>query len=179
MPCYLYCLIAPDAFTFALSLSLAGFFNDLSMGSSWAACQDIGKQYAAIVAGCMNTVGNFGGFAGTLLTGLIVSHTLQAHAAEQHLDKDALAVLQKQHDEAKSVLKKADEEHREVPEKERVELDAKIQRRQELIKAGNLPGYHINFVIYAAVYALGALLWFGVNASRPVVPEPDRLSAPV
>ena len=176
VPCYLYCLIAPDAFTFALSLSLAGFFNDLSMGSSWAACQDIGKQYAAIVAGCMNTIGNLGGAAATLLTGLIISHTLNAYAVQHHLDRDA---LKKEHDEAETVLKKAHEEHREVPENERVELEAKVQHWKEVVKAGNLPGYHINFVIYAVVYALGALLWFGVNASRPVVPEPEHLPSPV
>jgi len=168
VPCYLYCLIAPDAFTFALSLSVAGFFNDLSMGSSWAACQDIGKQYAAIVAGCMNTIGNLGGAAATLLTGLIISYTLSSYAAQHHLDRDA---LKKEHDEAETVLKKADEDHREVPENERVELEAKMQHWTEVVKAGNLPGYHINFVIYDVVYAIEALLWFGVNASRPVVPE--------
>jgi MFS family permease len=171
VPCYLYCLIAPNAWTFALSLSLAGFFNDLSMGSSWAACQDIGKQYAAIVAGCMNTIGNLGGAAATLFTGLILSYTFHAYATQQHLTKEDLAVLQKQHDDAKTFLKEAREQQRQLPETEREEMQAKVQRWEDLLRAGNLPGYHINFVIYALVYAMGALLWFGVNASRPVVPE--------
>ena len=39
------------------------------MGSAWAACQDVGKKHAAIVAGCMNTVGNLGGAVATWLTG--------------------------------------------------------------------------------------------------------------
>ena len=44
----------PIAFGFVLAISLAGFFIDLTMGSAWAFCQDIGRRYAAIVAGCMN-----------------------------------------------------------------------------------------------------------------------------
>src|SRR5262249_11975364 len=67
--CYLACLFLPNlasslpgkAFLFTLSISLAAFWNDLTMGSAWAVCQDIGRRYAAIVAGFMNMVGNFGG----------------------------------------------------------------------------------------------------------------------
>jgi ACS family glucarate transporter-like MFS transporter len=63
VPLYLYCVVAPNAWTFAVALALTGFFNDLAMGQAWATCQDIGRRHAAIVAGCMNTVGNLGGFA--------------------------------------------------------------------------------------------------------------------
>jgi MFS transporter, ACS family, glucarate transporter len=114
VPCYLYCVVAPNAFAFALAISLAGFFNDLAMGSAWAACQDIGRKHAAIVAGCMNTIGNLGGFAGGALTGWI----LDMHSKEEQLR-----------------------------------------------------AFNINFLIYAAVYAVTALIWFGIDATRPVLPE--------
>jgi hypothetical protein len=42
------------------------------MGSAWASCQDIGRQYCAIVSGCMNTVGNLGGAAAGFLTGWVL-----------------------------------------------------------------------------------------------------------
>jgi MFS transporter, ACS family, glucarate transporter len=75
---YLACLVAPDAFTFFLAISLAAFFNDLTMGSSWATCQDIGRRYAAIVAGCMNTIGNLGGAVAGWLTGTMLQRALDA-----------------------------------------------------------------------------------------------------
>lgn len=78
--CYLGCLAAPSAFTFFLAISLAAFWNDLTMGAAWAVCQDIGKRYAAIVAGCMNTIGNLGGACTILVTGYILDHNLGAHA---------------------------------------------------------------------------------------------------
>ncbi len=64
-----------------LSISLAAFWNDLTMGSAWSVCQDIGKRYAAIVAGCMNTVGNLGGALVGLVTGLILHQTLESHSS--------------------------------------------------------------------------------------------------
>lgn len=79
--CYIACLFAPSAFTFFLAISFAAFWNDMTMGSAWAVCQDIGKRYAAIVAGCMNTIGNLGGFCANIATGLILQQTLNGHAA--------------------------------------------------------------------------------------------------
>jgi nitrate/nitrite transporter NarK len=83
--CYLACLVTPTAFTFFLAISLAAFWNDLTMGSAWAICQDIGKRYAAIVAGCMNTIGNLGGAAAGWATGAILQYALAAHANAQGL----------------------------------------------------------------------------------------------
>ena len=58
---------------FAAFLMLMGFINDLIMGPAWAACQDIGRDYAATVSGTMNMVGNLAGGVSTLLvTGLIM-----------------------------------------------------------------------------------------------------------
>jgi hypothetical protein len=42
------------------------------MGPSWAACQDIGQRYSAIVSGTMNMVGNLGAVLGIQVTGRIV-----------------------------------------------------------------------------------------------------------
>jgi MFS family permease len=136
--CYLGCLVAPSAITFALAISLAAFFNDLTMGPAWATCQDIGKRYAAIVAGCMNTVGNLGGTAANIVTGLILQSSLSAYA-----DKNGLAL------EELNAAQKA---------------------------AGQLPGFHINFVCFAVVYLVAACLWLRIDATRPVAPT-DALSS--
>ena len=79
--CFLLCPLTHTATTFFLVMSLSGFFTDLTMGSSWAVCQDIGRRYAAIVAGFMNMVGNLGGAVGPLLSGYVLSHALERHAA--------------------------------------------------------------------------------------------------
>ena len=73
--CYLLATFLIDNFwAFACCVMLVGFFNDLIMGSAWATCQDIGRSYAAIVAGCMNMIGNLGAAVGNLVTGLILDH---------------------------------------------------------------------------------------------------------
>jgi ACS family glucarate transporter-like MFS transporter len=43
------------------------------MGPSWAAAQDIGRRYAAIVSGTMNMVGNLGAAIGIFVTGRILA----------------------------------------------------------------------------------------------------------
>ena len=42
------------------------------MGPSWAAAQDIGRRYSAIVSGTMNMIGNLGGAIGVYVTGTIL-----------------------------------------------------------------------------------------------------------
>jgi MFS family permease len=70
-----------NPFLLFLAISLATFFNDLTMGPAWATCQDIGRRYAAIVAGTMNTIGNLGGAAAGWVTGLILHQSLTDYAA--------------------------------------------------------------------------------------------------
>jgi MFS transporter, ACS family, glucarate transporter len=70
--CYVAAMYAHDAVVFVGAVALAAFCNDLTMGPAWATCLDIGKKYSGIVAGCMNTVGNFGGAVAGVLTGLIL-----------------------------------------------------------------------------------------------------------
>jgi ACS family glucarate transporter-like MFS transporter len=93
--CYFACLGTNSAFSFALAISLAAFFNDLTMGSAWATCQDIGGRYAAIVAGCMNTIGNLGGAAAGVVTGMILDYTLGRHAQELNLPVKDLSAAEK------------------------------------------------------------------------------------
>ena len=91
---YLTCLFAPSAFFFFLSISLAAFWNDMTMGSAWATCQDIGRRYAAIVAGCMNTIGNLGGFVAAMITGWVLKMSAASYAAAQGLDATTLSPQQ-------------------------------------------------------------------------------------
>jgi MFS family permease len=141
VPLYLACIIAPNAWTFALAIALTGFFNDLAMGSAWAACQDIGKRHAAIVAGCMNTVGNLGGAAATFLTGFILKSAQHAFERAHDLPLDALS------DKANAAANAG------------------------LLKEALLPGYNLNFIIYGALYFVTVFLWLGIDATKPVLKE--------
>src|SRR5205823_9948999 len=70
--CYFGAIFAKSAELFVLAIALAAFWNDMTMGAAWASCLDIGRKYSGIVAGCMNTVGNLGGFVAGTLTGYIL-----------------------------------------------------------------------------------------------------------
>ncbi|MFO0841097.1 MAG: MFS transporter [Gemmataceae bacterium] len=93
--CYLLSLKANSAFTFFLAISFAAFWNDLTMGAAWATCQDIGRRYAAIVAGCMNTVGNLGGTVAGYATGMILNAALNRHAESLGVATDRLSPAEK------------------------------------------------------------------------------------
>jgi MFS family permease len=93
--CYFLCLFTPTAFMFFLAISFAAFFNDLIMGPAWATCQDIGKRYAAIVAGAMNTVGNMGGAAAGWITGTILESYVNARAAAANVTVEQLSAADK------------------------------------------------------------------------------------
>ncbi len=70
--CYFASLGASSPWLFVLAIALAAFWNDLTMGAAWASCIDIGGRYSGIVSGCMNTVGNLGGAAAGITTGLML-----------------------------------------------------------------------------------------------------------
>lgn len=93
VPLYLYCIIAPGAWSFAIALAFTGFFNDLAIGSAWATCQDIGRRHSAIVAGCMNTIGNLGGFASAAIVGWLLRMSRQSYLADAGLPMDGFARL--------------------------------------------------------------------------------------
>ena len=100
--CYWACLhffTTRQVVLFALFLALAGFFNDLTMSPAWATCQDIGRRHAAIVAGCMNTIGNLGGAVSSYVIGELLFRSRQAYApagadfAKLAADQKAAALL--------------------------------------------------------------------------------------
>ncbi len=70
--CYFLSLTADSPWTFVLCVAMAAFWNDITMGSAWASCIDIGGRYSGIVSGCMNTVGNLGGFVAGITTGWVI-----------------------------------------------------------------------------------------------------------
>jgi MFS family permease len=78
--CYCLAVLAHrerSPYLFVLFVALAAFCNDLTMGSAWASCIDIGGRYAGIVAGCMNTIGNLGGAVAGYSTGLVLDYFKQ------------------------------------------------------------------------------------------------------
>jgi MFS family permease len=58
----------------ALLLALALAFQAFTISSAWAVCLDVGRKYAGIVTGCMNTVGNIGGTIAPLVVGYAVKN---------------------------------------------------------------------------------------------------------
>jgi len=72
--CYFASLGVSSPWLFVLTIALAAFWNDLTMGAAWASCIDIGGRYSGIVSGCMNTVGNLGGAAAGIATGLVLDY---------------------------------------------------------------------------------------------------------
>jgi ACS family glucarate transporter-like MFS transporter len=65
---------AESPWPFVLCIAVATFWNDMTMGAAWASCIDIGRRYSGIVSGCMNTIGNLGGFTANILTGYILKY---------------------------------------------------------------------------------------------------------
>jgi MFS family permease len=83
--CFMLCPWMPSAGWFFVVIALTGFFTDLTMGSSWSACQDIGRRYAATVAGTMNMIGNVGGALGPLVVSYVLKWALAGRAAALNL----------------------------------------------------------------------------------------------
>ena len=63
-----------DNLTAAMLLPLALGFQTLTTSAAWSVCLDVGRKYAGMVTGCMNTVGNIGGAIGPLVTGYAVKN---------------------------------------------------------------------------------------------------------
>ena len=88
--CYLVAIfgaVNEYMWVFAIGVALAGFCNDLTMGASWAVCQDIGRRYSAIVSGFMNMVGNLlGGVTTIIVTATIMKGMVAAKEAQAVAD---------------------------------------------------------------------------------------------
>ncbi|WP_406700769.1 MFS transporter [Singulisphaera sp. Ch08] len=76
---------------FCLAISMAAFCVDLTLGSSWATCQDLGREHAAVTAACMNTIGTLGNALAGWLTGTLVEQSLATTAAAQELSLTQLS----------------------------------------------------------------------------------------
>ena len=58
--------------TAAIFLTLGFGIMDCMLPSAWALCLDIGKDYAGVVSGAMNSAGNLGGFLCSIVFGYLV-----------------------------------------------------------------------------------------------------------
>lgn len=93
--CFLLAPLAPTAFWFFVVMASAGFFTDLAMGPAWAICQDVGRRYAAIVAGMMNMIGNLGGTLASWMSGYVLARALAGHAAGLGATVEELSQVEK------------------------------------------------------------------------------------
>ncbi len=131
--CFLLCREMSTAFWFFVTISLTGFCADITMASSWSLCQDIGRRLAAIVAGCMNMIGNLGSALSMLVTGYMLKLGL-------HIEGRQLGIAAEQLDEAAKT-------------------------------AGEMRGFQIAFLIFAAVHVVSVFCWCMVDSTKPVVEE--------
>jgi MFS family permease len=65
-----------DPVWLGVSLCATFFSADLAMGPAWAACADIGEQYAGTLGGTMNMVGSFTAAVGALIAGYLLDQRL-------------------------------------------------------------------------------------------------------
>lgn len=142
--CYLLSVYARNPWLFVLGIALAAFCNDLTMGSAWASCLDIGKRYSGIVSGCMNTIGNLGGAAAGVLTGRVVDWFTQSAKAD---------VLAATHPTVGVVDPQL------------------VAQAQERLRAATDFGWQVNFLIFTLVYVAAMLFWLGFDSTKPIVPE--------
>ncbi len=93
--CYVVAIMGArsgNMWMFAAGVAMSGFFNDLTMGASWAVCQDIGRRYAAIVSGFMNMIGNLGGVTTLIVTAQIMQAQIDAMALAVGASADTDAI---------------------------------------------------------------------------------------
>jgi MFS family permease len=63
-----------DPLVAVFTISMASFFGDMTMGSCWAVCMDVGHELAGTVSGFMNMTGNLAGFLFPTVTGFLVQY---------------------------------------------------------------------------------------------------------
>jgi MFS family permease len=154
--CYFLAVYARNPWLFVLAIALAAFWNDLTMGSAWASCLDIGGRYSGIVAGCMNTIGNLGGAAAGTLTGLILDwYTTPARA-----QGDVSALCGNLGGLA-------------LPPAGGSPLGALDYGAASLVHVSQATqhGWDVNFFTFGAVYVAATLFWLCFDSTKRVVPE--------
>jgi MFS family permease len=97
--CWLLAVGAPSVHVFFALVSLTAFFNDLTLASAWATCQDVGRRYTAITAAWMNTVGTFGAAAAGWMTGWLVERSVRLQAVQASQSPELLDAPIKHHAE--------------------------------------------------------------------------------
>jgi nitrate/nitrite transporter NarK len=160
--CYFSSIYAGNPWLFVLSIALASFWNDITMGAAWASCIDIGRRYSGIVSGCMNTIGNLGGALAGTATGLILQwYSDPAQIAYWSTLADTVG-----HAGLLGVMNQTGPPTGNG-------LDAAWQLKQAATQAG----WQVNFISFAAVYVVATLCWLRFDATRPVAPQqntPDQ-----
>ena len=70
-PSFLAVNWADSVWLLAVLLTATFFFNDLTMGPSWASCADIGERFAGTLSGTMNTISAVAGASGAAMAGYL------------------------------------------------------------------------------------------------------------
>ena len=83
--CYLLAAEMPSAWSFAIAISLAAFFNDLTIGGTWAMCQDVGGRHTAVVAGFLNTSASAGAAVAGWCSGMVLDYYIARRPATEHV----------------------------------------------------------------------------------------------
>jgi MFS family permease len=156
--CYFLAIFADNAWFFVLAIAMAAFWNDITMGSAWASCIDIGGRYSGIVSGCMNTVGNLGGAVAGTLTGII----LDAYTRPARVEGSLSALTGNLGVGALSAAGSP--------------LGAMDYGALGLIRTSEAlhPGWTVNLIIFGSVYVIATVLWLFFDSTRPVLPEAKR-----
>ncbi len=164
--CYLLSVFAHNPWVFILGIALAAFCNDLTMGSAWASCLDIGKRYSGIVSGCMNTVGNLGGAFAGAMTGKVVdwyTHAARAQVAAANAEvASSMLTVSADPGGPWHVLSTS-----------AVHWERALQA-QEQLRAATEMGWRVNFIIFCLVYVAAMLFWLGFDSTKPVVPDKEE-----
>jgi MFS family permease len=160
--CYFTSIYAGNAWLFVLAVALAAFWNDLTMGSAWASCIDIGKRYAGIVSGCMNTIGNLGGAMAGFTTGKILVWYANTSRAEAAAAAAAQVGNQVAASMTGSLVGGLDQAAAQM-----VQAQQAAQRLAEATQSG----WQLNLLSYAGVYVVATFLWLCFDATRPVRQE--------
>ncbi len=63
-----------DRIVSASLLALALCLQTTTVSAAWSVCLDVGRRYAGVVTGCMNTVGNIGGAIAPIVVGYTVKN---------------------------------------------------------------------------------------------------------
>ncbi len=160
--CYFLSILASNPWLFVLAIGMAAFWNDMTMGSAWASCLDIGKKYSGIVAGCMNTIGNLGGAVAGFATGWILDLS-SASARVEAATRQAAGLL----NGVSAVAGGGVSLHGVDALVASADQTAALRHVAEAAR----PGWTINFIIFGSVYVIATFLWLRFDSTKPVVPD--------